>query len=125
MQSSAFATSLWVRWRPLQRVPVLRHLYILYGRSAGCCRSNKPAGIDGAFVVAQAEENSLLKTHPLYMALDSGDEARKKAYRELFRFKLDPGWVDEIRSQRRGTTPSAPDDEAEDSRVPSCVQWET
>lgn len=40
--------------------------------------------------------------HPLYAALGRNDEARRAAYRELSRYQLDSGMVDEIRSATNG-----------------------
>ncbi len=53
-------------------------------------------------VNAQGESSTLLTPHPLYNALGRGDAVRKAAYRELFRYQLDPGIVDEIRSATNG-----------------------
>jgi putative transposase len=44
----------------------------------------------------------LLAHHPLYTALGSNKAARQAIYRELFRFQLDPGMVDEIRAATIG-----------------------
>lgn len=51
---------------------------------------------------AQGEENQLLTTHPLYLALDANAEGRQAAYRELFRHELEPGAVDAIRQATNG-----------------------
>jgi putative transposase len=51
---------------------------------------------------AQGEVSPLLTHHPLYTALGSNEAARQAAYRELFRFQLDPGIVDEIRAATIG-----------------------
>ena len=51
---------------------------------------------------AQGERSSLLKPHPLYEALGSGEEERQAAYRELFRYQLEPGLIDEIRAATNG-----------------------
>ena len=51
---------------------------------------------------AQGEANSLLTPHPLYRSLGSDGDARQANYRELFRFELDPGLVDEIRQATNG-----------------------
>jgi putative transposase len=41
----------------------------------------------------QGERSSLVTPHPLYSALGPDDGQRQAAYRELFRFHLDPGFV--------------------------------
>jgi len=46
---------------------------------------------------AQGEANSLVKPHSLYEALGCDAASREAAYRELFRYELEPGLVDEIR----------------------------
>jgi len=46
---------------------------------------------------AQGEVSSVLQPHALYEALGQDAEARQAAYRELFRYELDPGMVDAIR----------------------------
>ena len=46
---------------------------------------------------AQGESNDLLKFHPLYKTLGSNSGKREAAYRELFRYELEPELVDEIR----------------------------
>lgn len=51
---------------------------------------------------AQGELSTLLTAHPLYSALGNDDQARQAAYRELFRYQLDPGMVDEIRAATKG-----------------------
>lgn len=51
---------------------------------------------------AQAEQATLLTRHSLYQALGEADVARAEAYRELFRYQLDPGLVDQIRSATNG-----------------------
>lgn len=51
---------------------------------------------------AQGEENALLRPHPLYAALGGDAASRQLAYRELFRFELEPGMVDEIRRATNG-----------------------
>ena len=40
--------------------------------------------------------------HPLYSALGPDENTRQLRYRELFRFQLDPGLVDEIRAATNG-----------------------
>lgn len=51
---------------------------------------------------AQGEVGNLLAPHRLYLALAPEDEARREAYRELFRHELEPGRVDEIRQATNG-----------------------
>ncbi|MEO4049403.1 transposase [Pseudomonas sp. CAU 1711] len=51
---------------------------------------------------AQAEPHRLRKAHPLYEALGDSAEARAAGYRELFRYELDPGLVDQLRSATNG-----------------------
>lgn len=51
---------------------------------------------------AQGEANALLTPHPLYLALGTDASARQLAYRELFRFELEPGLVDAIRQATNG-----------------------
>jgi len=51
---------------------------------------------------AQGESSELLTAHPLYTALGTEYDARRAAYRELFRYQLNPGLVDEIRAATNG-----------------------
>ena len=51
---------------------------------------------------ALGEESSVVTPHVLYTGLGGGDASRQVAYRELFRYQLDPGVVDEIRSATNG-----------------------
>jgi putative transposase len=51
---------------------------------------------------AQGEEDALVKPHPLYERLGSDAASRQAAYRELFRYELEPGLVDEIRRATNG-----------------------
>ena len=51
---------------------------------------------------AQGLENDLIKPHVLYDALGLDESSRQSAYRELFRFELDIGLVDEIRKATNG-----------------------
>ena len=51
---------------------------------------------------AQGESNSLIVTHEVYKALAQDAESRQAAYRELFRYELEPGLVDEIRKATNG-----------------------
>ena len=51
---------------------------------------------------AQGEGSSLVQPHTQYEALGSDTHTRQSAYRELFRYHLDPGFVDEIRAATNG-----------------------
>lgn len=51
---------------------------------------------------AQGEPQTLLSPHSLYLALDADPGQREAAYRELFRYQLDPGVVDAIRQSTNG-----------------------
>lgn len=51
---------------------------------------------------AQGETSPFLKPHALYKSLGRNPEARQAAYRELFRYPLDPGLVDQLRSATNG-----------------------
>jgi putative transposase len=51
---------------------------------------------------AQGEASPLLKPHPLYRGLGRTVADRQAAYRELFRYQLDPGLVDELRAATNG-----------------------
>jgi len=51
---------------------------------------------------AQGESNALITPHALYDALGRDALSRQAAYRELFRYELDPGLVDEIRRATNG-----------------------
>ena len=51
---------------------------------------------------AQGEHDALLKPHLMYEALGADAISRETAYRELFRYELDPGLVDEIRRATNG-----------------------
>lgn len=51
---------------------------------------------------AQGEADALLTPHPVYLAQSLELETRQAAYRELFRFELAPGLVDEIRQATNG-----------------------
>lgn len=50
----------------------------------------------------QGEENGLIRPHELYVALGRDTEGRQAAYRELFRYELEPGVVDQIRRATNG-----------------------
>lgn len=51
---------------------------------------------------AQGEANSLITPHSVYQALGTDETQRQAAYRELFRYQLDQGLVDEIRVSTNG-----------------------
>lgn len=51
---------------------------------------------------AQGEPDVLLKPHALYHALGQDSASRAVAYRELFRYQIEPGLVDEIRRATNG-----------------------
>ncbi|TXI82826.1 MAG: transposase [Flavobacteriales bacterium] len=53
-------------------------------------------------VNAQGEADALVVAHALYDALGTSEEKRRSAYRELFRYELDPGVVDAIRQATNG-----------------------
>ncbi len=48
------------------------------------------------------DEQSIITPHSLYTALAGNENARQDAYRELFRYELDPGLVNEIRTATNG-----------------------
>ena len=50
----------------------------------------------------QGEDSPVLSPHPLYMALGSDSAERLAAYRELFRYQLEPGEIDAIRQATNG-----------------------
>ena len=47
---------------------------------------------------AEGKTDPLIRSHANYGALGATPEARQAAYREIFRYQLDPGQVDEIRT---------------------------
>ena len=51
---------------------------------------------------AQGADSEIIKIHPLYKALGMDAASRQAAYRELFRYQLDNGLVDEIRKATNG-----------------------
>ena len=51
---------------------------------------------------AQGAPETLLSPHALYLALGTDTDQRQAAYRELFRYQLDPGVVDAIRQATNG-----------------------
>lgn len=50
----------------------------------------------------QGEPSKLLTAHPLYLALGHDQTERRSAYRELFRYDLEPGEIDKIRKATNG-----------------------
>ena len=53
-------------------------------------------------VNAQSENSSLITPHQQYIDLASDRDRRRIAYRDLFRYQLEPGLVDEIRYATNG-----------------------
>ena len=51
---------------------------------------------------AQGEASALRCAYPLYQALSQDERLRAESYRELFRYQLDPGLVDQIRAATNG-----------------------
>lgn len=51
---------------------------------------------------AQGADSEIIKIHSLYEALGMDAASRQAAYRELFRYQLDNGLVDEIRKATNG-----------------------
>ena len=51
---------------------------------------------------AQSEKSTLLTPHQQYVDLASNGEQRTMAYRDLFRYQMEPGLVDEIRKATNG-----------------------
>jgi putative transposase len=51
---------------------------------------------------AQGEVSALVSPHAQYLALGDSQAERQGVYRELFRYQLDPGLVDEIRASTNG-----------------------
>lgn len=51
---------------------------------------------------AQGEASPFLKPHRLYRALGKTPQERFAAYREFFRYELDPGLVDQLRAATNG-----------------------
>lgn len=50
----------------------------------------------------EGEQNALIRPHRLYEALGVEATSRQAAYRELFRYELEPGLVDQIRRATNG-----------------------
>lgn len=53
-------------------------------------------------VNAQGEQCDLLTPHEIYLRLGANPQRRRAAYREIFRYELEPGAVDEIRAATNG-----------------------
>lgn len=51
---------------------------------------------------AQGEKDDLLSHHPFYESLGHTREKRQEVYRDLFRYELDAGVIDEIRYATNG-----------------------
>ena len=51
---------------------------------------------------AQGADTDIIKQHALYKALGADAQTRQAAYRELFRYELDPGTIDQIRTATNG-----------------------
>ena len=51
---------------------------------------------------AQGDANLIIQAHGIYMAIGLNASSRQEAYRELFRYSLDIGIVDEIRKATNG-----------------------
>ena len=51
---------------------------------------------------AQGADTEIIKPHALYKALGADAQTRQAAYRELFRYELDPGTIDQIRTATNG-----------------------
>ncbi len=51
---------------------------------------------------ARGEASAGLRAHDCYRALGGDEEGRQAAYRELFRYQLDPGLVEKIREATNG-----------------------
>lgn len=51
---------------------------------------------------AHGEADAVVQPHPLYEALGTDAASRQAAYRELFRYELEPGLVDQIRRSTNG-----------------------
>ena len=54
---------------------------------------------------AEGESSELLRSHPVYLGLGLTDADRQAAYRELFRYELEPGVIDQIRKATKGNYP--------------------
>ncbi|MDP2810535.1 MAG: hypothetical protein Q8O34_10350 [Rhodocyclaceae bacterium] len=51
---------------------------------------------------AHGEDNPPIRPHEVYLALGPDAASRQLVYRELFRYELDPGLVDDIRRATNG-----------------------
>lgn len=51
---------------------------------------------------AQGESSKALSHYPIYLLLEITNKERQTAYRELFRFQLEPGIIDNIRKATNG-----------------------
>jgi putative transposase len=51
---------------------------------------------------AQGESSNLLSSHGVYDGLSGDPEQRRRHYRDLFRYELEPGMVDDIRKAANG-----------------------
>jgi putative transposase len=51
---------------------------------------------------AQGEISAVVTPHPIYLLLGKTDQERHAAYRELFRYHLEPGIIDNIRRTTNG-----------------------
>jgi putative transposase len=54
---------------------------------------------------AEGRADPLVRSHANYAALGTTPEARQAAYKELFRYQLDPGQIDEIRNAAKRELP--------------------
>jgi len=50
----------------------------------------------------QGKISELITPHPLYLDLGHNEKERQDAYRELFRYELEPGEIDKIRKATNG-----------------------
>lgn len=67
------------------------------------CMVEHPADYRWSSYRANAQgEEGCISPHPLYLALGQQTEERHAAYRELFRYELEPELVDEIRQATNG-----------------------
>ena len=53
-------------------------------------------------VNGQGDKSDLITHHNLYRSLGRADKERQQAYRELFRYELEPGEIDKIRKATNG-----------------------
>ncbi len=52
--------------------------------------------------LAEGADDPLVAAHPPYLALGRGADARRRAYRELFRGALDTAFIDDLRAATNG-----------------------